>query len=121
MTAWAVAAALVGGALGAVVRYTISIRLGGKSTFPWPVLIVNLVGSAIAGVAMGLGERMALDVHWQYAIVSGLCAGLTTFSTWSLETVQLVMAGKARVALTSVVLNLLLGLGLAALGYLLTR
>ena len=118
---WAIVAALVAGTLGAIIRYTISLALGGKTGFPWPVLIVNVIGSGIAGLAVGLGERLALDPHWQYVIVSGLCAGLTTFSTWSVETIQLVMTGKTRIALASVALNLVLGLVVAALAYVLSR
>ncbi|UTT63353.1 fluoride efflux transporter FluC [Microcella humidisoli] len=114
MTPLLLLAVAVGGALGAVARQLTSVSLAGRGRIPWGVLVVNVVGSFLAGLALG----MPLDPAWQLIILSGFCGGLTTFSTLSVETVQLVLAGKHRAAAASVALTLALGIPavLAGLG-----
>ena len=107
------------GAVGAVIRYLVSRAAPGHDRFPWPVLVVNVVGSAIGGVVVGLATTGGVSSDIRLILVSGLCSGLTTFSTWSVETVQLVQDGRWRIAAASATANLVLGLGAAALGYLL--
>lgn len=123
MTPLLVLAVAAGGALGAVLRHLASVGLtsqgpAGSGRIPWGVLVVNVVGSFIAGLALGL----PLDASVQLLILTGFCGGLTTFSTLSVDTVQLILDGKRRAAMASIGLNLalgipavLLGLGLAAL------
>ena len=110
MSALLVIAVVSAGALGAVLRYLAS-RLGARSRWPWPVLAVNVVGSLIAGAAF----------HSEFAlvVVTGFCGGLTTFSTLSVETIQLISEGRRRAAAASISLNLVLGLAAATVGYLL--
>jgi Integral membrane protein possibly involved in chromosome condensation len=108
-----VALAVVGaGALGALLRYAasrIGARQPGGSPWPWPVLLVNVVGSLVAGVAFH--SDLAL------VVVTGFCGGLTTFSTLSVETIQLVAERRTRAAAASVALNLVLGIAAAAVGW----
>jgi len=100
-------ALLVAGALGAVLRY------GATTVSPrWGVLAVNIVGSLIGGIALG-----ALEGDAQLIALTGFCGGLTTFSTFSVETVQAVLDGHVRRAALSVLANLALGTAAAALGY----
>lgn len=106
-----VAAVLAAGAGGAVIRYLVSRALAGRGGFPWAVLLVNMVGSAIGGTVLGLAIRGDVSGDIRLIIVTGLCGGLTTFSTFSVETLQLVLDGRARVAALSVGANLLLGVG----------
>lgn len=116
MTALVLLAVAVGGALGAVLRQLTSVSLAGRGRVPLGVLVVNVVGSFIAGVALGapLGDVYTATV--QLIIVSGLCGGLTTFSTFAVETIQLVMAGKHRAALLSVGQNLVFGTAASLVG-----
>lgn len=115
-------AVIVAGSLGAVVRYLLSraypVRPG---HLPGGILIVNVVGSAVAGVALGLAERAALSADWRLVIVTGFCGGLTTFSTWSVETIELADGGRWRAAVLNVLVTLVLGFGAAGAGYLLAR
>ncbi|MFL0711350.1 MAG: fluoride efflux transporter FluC [Microcella pacifica] len=106
-------AVAVGGALGAVLRQLTSVILAGRGRIPWGVLVVNVVGSFVAGVALGA----PLDPTVQLIIVSGVCGGLTTFSTFAVETIQLVSEGKHRAAAASVALNLAVGVPAALLGF----
>ncbi len=101
------------GAAAAAVRYLISRALF-RSHFLWAVLVVNVVGSAIGGAALGLAIRGDIGSDIRLVLLTGLCGGLTTFSTFSVETIQLVLEGRVRAAAVSVAGNLVLGIGAAA-------
>lgn len=111
------AAALVGGA-ASVVRYLVSRAFAGRPGLPWAVFIVNVVGSTIGGVAVGLATTGVISPDVRLILVGGVAGGLTTFSTWSVETVQLLMERKLRTALVNVILNVAIGLAAATAGYL---
>lgn len=117
MTPLLVLAVAVGGALGAVLRHLASavlasVSLAGRGRIPWGVLVVNVVGSFIAGLALGL----PLDPTAKLIVLTGFCGGLTTFSTLSVDTVQLILDGKRRAAAVSVLLTLALGIPAVLLG-----
>lgn len=121
MTAATIITVLVAGALGAVLRYLVSRFFAPRpGNFPWAVLVVNVVGSAIGGAVLGLAQAGLVSADLRLILLTGFCGGLTTFSTFSVETIQLVLEGKTRSALASVALNLVLGVGVAALTYALT-
>jgi fluoride exporter len=107
-----IAVVLLAGAAGALLRFLVARVVA----VPWAVLAVNVAGSLLGGVLVG-----ATTGDLQLILLTGFCGGLTTFSSFTVETVQLVMAGKTRQAALSVGLNLVLGVAAAALGYLLTR
>jgi fluoride exporter len=107
-----VAVALLAGAVGAVLRWGVS-RAFAKQRFPWAVLVVNVVGSALGGVLVGL----AVDDAARVILLTGFCGGLTTFSTLSVETVQLVLGGRTRTAALSMLVNLVVGIGAAVAGW----
>lgn len=73
-----------GGAVGSVLRYAVALLLLplAGTGFPWPTLAVNLVGSALIGIAAGAG----LEGHARLLVVTGFLGGFTTFSAFSLET-----------------------------------
>lgn len=110
-------AAVVAGSLGAVIRYgTARAFASHPSRLPWAVLIVNVVGSLIGGVVLGLAQAGVWNADVRLIVLSGFCGGLTTFSTFSVETIQLTLEGRMRAAIASVAANLVLGIGAAALG-----
>ena len=112
MTPGLVLAVAAGGALGAVLRYLTTVALAGREQPPGPVVIVNIVGSLVSGVAIGaIDDPVVLLV-----VVTGFCGGLTTFSTLSVETVQLVMDGRAKRAAGGMLVNLVAGTLAVALG-----
>jgi CrcB protein len=114
-------AVIAAGAAATVVRWLISSAFARSPGFPWAVLTVNLVGSLVGGAVLAIAERAAVSADLRIILLTGLCGGLTTFSTFSVETIQLLQSGKTRVALLSVAGNLALGIGAAALAYLLLR
>ena len=103
-------AAVAAGALAAVVRFG-TTRLVHA---PWGVLIVNVAGSALGGAVVGLAMRHAIGEDARLVLLGGLCGGLTTFSTLSVETIQFAQRGKWRVAILGLAANLGLGVGAAA-------
>lgn len=108
-----VAAAVLAGAVGAVLRY-LAGRAFARPRFPWAVLLVNVVGSAIGGIALAVAPP-----DLQLIVLGGFCGGLTTFSSLSVETIQLIQDRRTGAAALSVAANLVLGIGAAALAYLL--
>jgi fluoride exporter len=117
MTAFVAITALLAGAAGAVIRFLTARLLATRSRFPFAVLCVNVVGSAIGGAVLALAERGSLSADIRLILLSGFCGGLTTFSTFSVETIQLVDEGRIRAALLSVASNLVFGIAAAAVVY----
>ena len=106
----AVLVTLVAGALGAALRFLVARAFAARPVVA--VLVVNVVGSAIGGVLLAIASG---DIRM--ILLTGFCGGLTTFSTFGVETIQLVMDGKVRVAALNVAANLVLGIGAAALAF----
>ena len=118
MSPLVIVVALLAGAVGAALRYVASILIGRTtSRLPLAVLLVNVVGSLIGGVVLGLVQSGAIGTDARLVVLSGLAGGLTTFSTFSTETVQLAIAGRWRTAALSVAANLVLGVGAAVVGF----
>lgn len=109
------------GALGALLRWLVATAFERTERFPWAVLVVNVFGSALAGVVLGLAERAALGEDVRLILLTGVCGGLTTFSTFGVETVQLVQQRRPGIAVLSVAANVVLGVGACALGFLFMR
>ena len=88
-----------GGAIGASCRWFV-VQATGTHAFPWPVLVVNVVGSFVLGVLLAeepSHPRARIALHDIGAI--GFCGGLTTFSTFAIEVVELIEQGRAGSAL----------------------
>jgi CrcB protein len=108
-----VVAILAAGAAGALVRWLVSHRYArADGSLPAAVLIVNVAGSLVAGIALGLSETLdAPEVR--LILLGGFAGGLTTFGTLSVETVQLLIGGRVRTGLLSIAANV--GVGIVAL------
>lgn len=104
----------LGGAIGASARYLASIwmvRWLGHTPFPVAILAVNVVGSVLIGVFVGMSAHKGLT-HLSPFIVTGILGGFTTFSTFSLEAVTLWQRGET----TGAALYVLVSVGLSLLG-----
>ncbi len=112
-----VAVVLVAGALGALARYAISLAFVRATRFPRAVLVVNVAGSLLGGAVLALTDWGVADSTVSLILVTGIAGGLTTFSTWSVETLQFVLSGRWRTAVANVIINLVLGLGAATAAY----
>ena len=110
---------LVGGALGATLRYLTdqSVQSRHDTTFPWGTFAVNVVGSLMAGttagaVSAGDGPEWVLTL-----VVTGFCGAFTTFSAFGFETVRMVEQGSLRAAALNTAANLVIGFAAAAGGW----
>lgn len=104
-----------GGFLGAILRYLAATALAAGS-FPWATLLVNVVGSFGIGCAAGFLEKGSWSEVQRHFVAVGLLGALTTFSTFSLETISLLRGGQHGAALVSVLLNVVLSLAAARAG-----
>lgn len=98
-----------GGFLGSIFRYLVNLALRDFS-FPLGTLAVNGLGSALAGFLFGAIAHRGTDSALWLFLVTGFSGGLTTFSTFSLEFLQLVRTQQWGLASISVLANLALAL-----------
>lgn len=83
----------IGGGLGSVVRYLISIGVGSENDFPWATMIANVLSSLVLGIVIGLLHTSGtLDDKMRLMWVVGFCGGFSTFSTFSLENLHLLQS-----------------------------
>ncbi len=110
---------LSGGALGTLARYSVSgwVHRLFESSFPYGTLAVNLIGSFIIGLLWGLVENSTLSSNTRTFVFIGILGGFTTFSSYSLETLNLFRDGEIKLALANVLANNVLGLVLVVAGY----
>jgi CrcB protein len=118
-----IVAIAIGGALGAMLRYVLVgwAQMWGAG-FPYGTLLVNVMGSLMAGIVyIVLMEKLALDSAMRGFILVGLLGSLTTFSTFSLETVHLLEAGEFVKAGLNSVISIVTCISATWLGFYATR
>ncbi|MFJ4219022.1 fluoride efflux transporter CrcB [Curtobacterium luteum] len=117
----------VGGGVGAALRFlldgAVKARVSGTALgrFPLGTLVINVTGSFVLGLVTGLGQAGALPLPTVAVLGTGMMGGYTTFSTASVETVQLLRSGKSRLAVLNGLGMLVVSVGAAALGLLIGR
>jgi fluoride exporter len=107
------------GALGCLARYSLSLFFSGwfGKTFPYGTLLVNLIGAFLIGFVIEFGLRSdSISPMWRLGIVTGFLGGLTTFSSFSFETLELMRAEQFFTAFINVIVSVGLSLGLTWLG-----
>lgn len=115
-------AVAAGSAVGGVARYGLSgwVAAHAGETFPWGTLAVNVSGSLLIGLIAGLNAadgRTLLQPTWREFLIAGVCGGYTTFSAFSLQTLNLLRAGDLRRAGGNAILSVLLCLAAVWLGH----
>ena len=119
-TTWAAVA--IGGALGSLGRFwlgaAVAVLTGPR--YPWGTLLINVVGSFVIGLVAGATltpGRVAMHPDLRIFLMVGVCGGFTTFSAFSLQTLELLQSGEILPAASYVVLSVALCLAAVWLGW----
>jgi len=110
---------MVGGALGALARYLLSTKVTEKfgNAFPYGTLSVNVIGSFAMGLlAILLVERFALDPLVKLGVFVGFLGAFTTFSTFSMDTLNLFEQGNNVRAISNMLISVILSIFAVWLG-----
>lgn len=113
----------LGGCLGAIARHGFNVLLKRYDTFPWATFAANMTGCLLMGVVMAyfVLDKKFLPNPWQALIGVGFLGSLTTFSTFSFQTLELLNEGRLGAAMANVLMNVLVGLTAVWLGMKLIR
>jgi fluoride exporter len=107
----------IGGFIGAIVRYSIGNVIFIRSGFPLATLLINLLGCLfLAWFFTITARRVKMNPNLKLAIGTGFTGAFTTFSTFSVETLNLLKNGQSGFALFYVLASIFGGIGLALLG-----
>lgn len=112
----------LGGAAGSIARYAFALgvaRLTGPG-FPYGTVLINILGSLLIGWFSAWSApygSQPLPESTRAFVIAGICGGFTTFSAFSLQTMELLRAGQGGRALVNVVASVVLCLGATALGF----
>jgi fluoride exporter len=109
---------LAGAAVGAPLRYLTdrAVQARHDSVFPWGTFTVNVIGSLVLGFVAGATTADALPKELRYLIGTGFCGALTTYSTFSYETLRLVEQNARFLAAANLAASIVAGLGGAFVG-----
>jgi len=112
----------LGGAIGSVARLWLSVQVGLVTglVFPWGTILVNIIGSLVIGFVAtltGPNGRVVVPIDAQAFVMVGLCGGFTTFSAFSLQTLELARDGRLLHAAANILLSVVLCLTAVALGH----
>ncbi|MGV9856827.1 fluoride efflux transporter CrcB [Streptomyces sp. NPDC003442] len=109
---------IAGGMVGAPLRYLTdrAVQTRHDSVFPWGTFLVNVVGCLVLGLLTGAAAEGAASQRLQLLLGTGLCGALTTYSTFSYETLRLAEEGARLFAVANVGLSLVVGVGAAFAG-----
>jgi CrcB protein len=109
---------VAGAAVGAPLRYLTdrAVQSRHDSVFPWGTFVVNIAGCLVLGLLTGAVSAGFAGPRLQLLLGTGLCGALTTYSTFSYETLRLTGTGAGLYAAANVVASVVAGLGAAFAG-----
>ena len=108
---------LLGAAVGAPLRYTLdrAVQSRHDTVFPWGTFTVNVTACAILGFITAASTATTVPQSLQHLIGPGLCGALSTYSTFSFETLRLAETGSRYFAVANAAVSVVAGLGTASL------
>ena len=113
----AVFAICLGACVGALARWQLGLWLNHPHAFmPWGTLAANLIGGYLVGLILAWAHHAELAPFWRLMLVTGFLGALTTFSSFSAEVVEMMLADRWGQALTTIALHLLGSLTMTFVG-----
>ncbi|ENX52927.1 MULTISPECIES: fluoride efflux transporter CrcB [Acinetobacter] len=107
----------LGSVIGAWLRWGISLRFNRVfENIPFGTVIVNLIGAFIIGLAVSFFSNSSISPNYKLFVVTGFCGALTTFSTFSVEIVELLQASKLEYAISTIAIHVIGSLIFTVLG-----
>lgn len=109
----------LGGAIGSVLRAWLAVtvaRVTGPQ-FPWGTILINILGSGLIGLVGSLTAHDTRYALMRAFIMVGVCGGFTTFSSFSLQTLELIQAGRPFQAAGNIALSVTACLIAVTLGF----
>jgi len=114
----------MGGAFGAMLRFIVSNSVSqhwGRE-FPYGTLSVNILGSLVMGfLFVAIGAMPGISPHWRSILMVGFLGAFTTFSTFSLDTLDLAMRGQWISGLTNILVSVVLCIAACWLGMIIAK
>lgn len=111
----------LGGALGSVARYWLGLAMASISkNLPWSTITINIVGSfiiAFFGALTFSDAKFPLSENVRIFVMVGICGGFTTFSSFSLQSFELLRKGAVTHACINIFLSIVLCIGASAVGF----
>jgi CrcB protein len=114
----------IGGAIGSVLRYITSVLVSKfwSNHFPLATFIANILGCFLIGLFMGyLLKNQLEDSNLKWFLITGICGGFTTFSTFSMDNYLLMQNENAFLAFGNILLSITLGLFAVWMGLFITK
>ena len=114
----------LGGFAGSIARWSISLLMTQTASpqAPWPTLLINLSGSFLLGLLLASFTQQGMhSAEWRLLLATGFCGSFTTFSTFSVENLQLIQQSEYGIALLYIGCSLAGGVACATAGFWLGR
>lgn len=112
-----------GGFIGSTLRYLTYIFIDKRHalSFPMSTFTVNIIGSLVLGIIIGLSLKDNVNENMRLFLAVGICGSYTTFSTFALENISLLTQKDLFVSFIYITASIVLGLGAALLGQLIVK
>ena len=109
----------LGGAIGSVLRYVVAQWIGVREApqFPWHTFSINIAGCLLIGVVWALVEKYNCVPALRFFLMTGILGGFTTFSSFGLETMQLIQSKAYLTAFSYVTLSNVIGIVMVLAAY----